>query len=638
MARWEIDGSELVLVDGTGSVRRVTSSFVYNAMGVGSGLVQDAPDPRDDLPDLRFSKRGLSISFSASFHDGKFSLLPKASKLGKSVPLGKLPIPLPDHVVAGGVWYFINDDVALLNEILADVGVSSFGPISLVQYLQLVTMDHAGECVSINDDLVDIAKRSSSFSDSTVPPLLNAKLYPYQLTGYGWLRFMAEQADGCVLGDEMGLGKTLQVIALLLARHDEGRQTSLVIAPVSLLENWRREFARFAPTLDVFTHHGSDRPGWVKTLEAHDVVVMSYGTAISDLGMLAMGNWDVLVLDEAQAIKNPDSRRSISIKRIPRAFGIAVSGTPFENHVLDVWSLFNFVEPPLLGDRDGFTAEYPDNLEGAAKLEGNISPFILRRTVSEVADDLPKKTVINVPLTPLDSEAEAYEEIRRLVVEEVGEAGATLASLTRLRMFCTHPIVLDDSLGVTEKALPADPSSVSSKYSYLCMLLEEIFLRGEKVLIFTSYRKMFALLSHDLPSRFGVSVFEIDGSTEPKLRQSVVDEFSAQEQPSVLVLNPTAAGTGLNVTAACNVIHYNLEWNPAKEDQATARAYRRGQERPVMVYRLFYAGTVEESIKERMDLKREMAGKAIVGTDGDRADREAIIRALSLSPIRSQGQ
>ena len=290
MARWEISGNELVLVADTGSIRRVTSSFVYNAMGVGSGTAQDAPDPRGDLPDLRFSKRGLSLSFSASFHDGKFSLLPKASKLGKPVPLGELPIPLPDHVVADGVWYFINDDIARLNETLADVGVNCFGPISLVQYLRLVTMDHAGKCVPINDDLVDVAKRSSSFSDLAVPPLLNAKLYPYQLTGYRWLRFMAEQADGCVLGDEMGLGKTLQVITLLLARHDEGRQTSLVIAPVSLLENWRRELTRFAPTLDVFIHHGSDRPGWVKTLETHDVVVMSYGTAISDLGMLAMGN------------------------------------------------------------------------------------------------------------------------------------------------------------------------------------------------------------------------------------------------------------------------------------------------------------------------------------------------------------
>ena len=205
-------------------------------------------------------------------------------------------------------------------------------------------------------------------------------------------------------------------------------------------------------------------------------------------------------------------------------------------------------------------------------------------------------------------------------------------------MFCTHPFVLDDSFGVGGNALPANPISVSSKYGYLCTLLEEIILRGEKALMFTSYRKMLALLSRDLPSRFGVSVFEIDGSTDPKLRQSIVDEFSAQEQPSVLVLNPTAAGTGLNITAACNVIHYNLEWNPAKEDQATARAYRRGQERPVRVYRLFYVGTVEESIKERMDLKREMAGKAIVGTDGDSADREAIIRALSLSPVRSQEQ
>lgn len=635
MKHWSIDTNELMLIDDCGTPQRVPSSLVYDAMGSGLSLLRDIPDPRTELPSLRFSKRGLSIAFEASFCNDSFSLSPKLLKLGRAISVEELRIPLPEHIVIDGIWYFINNDIDSINESLDKSGITRFGPISLVQYLQLVAVSHAGGQISINDNLVDVAKRSTAIDNEAIPPFLDAKLYPYQLVGYKWLRFMTKQADGCVLGDEMGLGKTLQVIALLLSRHDEGRGTSLVISPVSLLENWRRELARFAPSLDVLVHHGPNRSGWAKILETYDVVIMSYGSAISDGGMLAMGHWDVLVLDEAQSIKNPDSKRSIAIKSIPRTFGIAVSGTPFENHILDVWSILNFAEPPLLGERDDFQAEYPDNLEGAAQLERAVTPFILRRTVKEVADDLPGKIVIDVPLTPLDSEAESYEAIRRRVVQEVGGSGASLSSLIQLRMFCTHPFVLRNSSKETCDNTPADPAAVSSKYRYFCTILEEIVLRGEKVLVFTSYRKMFTIMRNDLPTRFGVRVFEIDGATDSSDRQGVVDDFSSQEHASVLVLNPTAAGTGLNITAACNVIHYNLEWNPAKEDQATARAYRRGQNQTVMVYRLFYAGTVEEAIKDRMELKRKMAGSAIVGTSGDKADREAIIRALALSPVRS---
>lgn len=529
---------------------------------------------------------------------------------------------------------YINTNLDGLNSLLLEMGVVNLSRISLTQYVRIVMLHRFGLGPDINEDYLSLSDDDSAFSRILLPPLLNARLYPYQDIGYRWLCYMSKQTDGCLLGDEMGLGKTLQVIAFLLARHDAFNATSLVIAPVSLIENWKREINRFAPSLDVLVHHGPKRSGWAAELKCHDVIVMSYGSAISDLGMLKSEKWDVLVLDEAQAIKNPDSRRSIAVKAVPHHFGIAVSGTPFENHILDVWSIMNFAEPALLGDRDSFNKEYPDDLNGASKLETCVTPFILRRTVSQVGGDLPDKITIDVPLTLLNDEAESYECVRQAVVDELGSGSASLATLVRLRMFCTHPMVLVDKGPITEP-LSFSPESLSAKYQYLLTLLDEIVARREKVLIFTSYKRMFSIFHYDLTKRYDAPLFEVDGSTPSDVRQPLVDAFSAVDGAAIFILNPTAAGTGLNITAASNVIHYNLEWNPAKEDQATARAYRRGQDKNVKVYKLYYAGTVEESIYSRMKQKREMADNAIVGTNGESSDREAIVRALSLSPIRS---
>lgn len=629
MKHWTLDGTSLML-DGSD----VDSSTVFNAMGYGDCETPDVECPQVDLPFLTFSRRGIRVCFVVSLCEANtFVLRPALKKLGREISAPHLPVPLPGHLVIDNVWYFLDDGAQAANDALKQAGVTSFGSITLSQYFRLVALHDDGFAPEINSDLLEnVSDLCSKFVPPSLP-LLNAKLYPYQEIGYRWLCFMAEQAHGCLLGDEMGLGKTLQVIAFLLGRDGSLRDTSLVIAPVSLLENWRREINRFAPTLNVFIHHGPSRPGLAAYLKNYDVVIMSYGAAVTDLGMLASSTWDVLVLDEAQAIKNPDSRRSGAVKAIPHRFGIAVSGTPFENHILDVWSILNFAEPDLLGDRGSFSEEYPDDLDGAARLEKAISPFILHRSVFEVANDLPEKIEIPVPLTLLDSEAEEYERVRQSVIERVGLEAATLVSLNTLRMFCAHPACLVDDFEGLRNSF--DPSQDSSKYQYLCTLIQEIVARGEKVLVFTSYRKMIEILCSDISKRFGIETFSIDGSTPPQERQGVVDSFTATMGSSALILNPSAAGTGLNITAACNVIHYNLEWNPAKEDQATARAYRRGQVNAVRVYKLFYSNTVEESVYERMNDKRAMADSAIIGTQGKQLDRDAIVRALSLSPVRS---
>lgn len=364
-------------------------------------------------------------------------LEPHVTRLGRPLDCTNLPVPISEHFVCGDSWTYFNEGCDVANEALEDIGVSAFGPITLSQYCRLIGLSGVGLAPHIDGTPLYETKDVPSILDEHLPLTLNAKLYPYQEVGYKWLSYMTRQTSGCILGDEMGLGKTLQVIALLLARHEAGHGTSLVIVPVSLMENWRRELGRFAPSLDVCVHHGPKRAGNYRALLAHDVVVLSYGSAVSDLGMLSMGAWDVVVLDEAQNVKNPDSQRSATVKAIPRRFGLAVSGTPFENHILDVWAVMSFSEPSLLGERPSFTRTYPDDLEGAVRLERVISPFILRRRVAEVADDLPERIDVPVPLTPLDEEASGYEFVRKAVASETAPEAATLATLTRLRMFAT---------------------------------------------------------------------------------------------------------------------------------------------------------------------------------------------------------
>jgi SNF2 family DNA or RNA helicase len=251
---------------------------------------------------------------------------------------------------------------------------------------------------------------------------------------------------------------------------------------------------------------------------------------------------------------------------------------------------------------------------------------MIRRMVKDVATDLPEKIVIPQPLLMSNSEGLKYEEFREAACAESEGNSLNLGILQKLRMFCTHPLLCENDI--------FDPYDVSVKYQRLCEIVDEICSLGEKVILFTSYQKMFDILDRDIPYRFGIPIWKINGSTPVEKRQNIVDDFNNYEASALLALNPRAAGTGLNITSANHVVHYNLEWNPALEDQASARAYRRGQEKTVFVYRLYYEDTVEQIVNERIERKREMVSAAIVGTDGKTENREDIIAALNISPIR----
>ncbi|MBS0173267.1 MAG: DEAD/DEAH box helicase [Nitrospira sp.] len=457
---------------------------------------------------------------------------------------------------------------------------------------------------------------------------LQGDLYPYQKDGVHFLKLVADQGLGCILGDEMGLGKTIQVITLMLAEKCAGRGPSLVVSPATLLENWRRELALFAPSLSVRIHAGSERAGIASRLAGFDVVVTSYDTALRDEPMLSSITWNLLALDEAQNIRNPDAQRTVAVKGLTRRISLAITGTPVENRLMDLWSLSDFALPGLLGDRDGFEQLFADTNADAAGLAPIVAPILLRRRVRDVASDLPERIDVAQPLSMSSTMAEDYERTRLAAISEYGKSGS-LVALQRLRMFCTHPALTG--------AGRDDPADGMPKYQRLLELLEEIFQRGEKCLIFTSYTGMTDIFLADLPKRFPGCFFGfIDGRLPVPERQRTVDDFSAAATGGALFLNPKAAGVGLNITAANHVIHYNPEWNPALEDQASARAHRRKQQRPVTIHQMFFVDSVEELIVERLSKKRGLAEHAATGHEGDATVSE-VMQALKISPLSGSG-
>lgn len=575
------------------------------------------------FPSIRFSKISSQVHGRFWFENEKvhFELLTK--RRGKSISIS-FPNGFADHYVYDNTWFYLSNVTPALQECLYKWTSPTSSVISVGQYVNLLKQFQSTNLIEYADEAAEFLQ-NKNISSTAVPATINATLYPYQEDGYRWMDFMLKENFGCILGDEMGLGKTLQIITLI-AKHIAPGKRFLIVAPVTLLENWRREFKKFAPLTKVLVHHGSNRTGFYKNLIPYDVVVISYGTAITDSAMLNMLKWNLVVLDEAQNIKNPGASRTKAVKKLNRDVGIAVTGTPFENHITDLWSLMDFAAPGVLGSLTEFTQQFDDNYESAAKIERILSPLMVRRRVTDVAKDLPDRVDIPEVLLMGTQESLMYEEERQRIIEELGGKAASLATLQKLRMFCTHPSLAQEDL------LSADPEKYSNKYARLCEILAEIVEKKEKVILFTSYTGMFNILLSDIPSRFNIPVFSINGETPVENRQPTVDQFSSCPDSALLVLNPRAAGTGLNITAANYVIHYNLEWNPALEDQASARAYRRGQTKTVFVYRLYYANTVEQIVNERIELKRDLSDIAVIGVSGKQENRDDILNALLLSP------
>ena len=631
---WYVTDNELRLRLPDGTVIRPSAAEIIGAEYKGRLFIRGqavARTPSEAIPVISFFRFPAEAIVRVTPPSVDLST-PPACRLalerdGQQIDASPPADPAADQLLAGNQWTpLVPDSMKDAAECLAKSGIAKGGTLTLRQYVALRGMRSA---ILRFDEPPPPTPKSAHCSESPLPPTFQATLYPYQADGVRWLTRIAAEGLGCLLCDEMGLGKTLQVIALLARETSDGRIPSLVIAPATLLENWRRELARFAPSLRAMVHRGQGRTGFPSSLRSHDVVLTTYDTAMRDLSLLKMIAWNAVILDEAQAIKTPEAQRTTAVKEIPRRIAIAVTGTPVENRLRDLWSIMDFAVPGFLGGLSDFESAYTDSTADATRLEPIVTPLLLRRLVTNVATDLPPRIDIPQPTELSDEAAAEYDAIRQRIAAEAG-AAATLVSVTKLRMFCTHPFLVNGVRG--------DPLPHSTKYARLVEVLDEIVASDEKTIIFTSFTEMADILAADLARRYGVPCGIIDGRTPVSDRQPAVDIFQNKSGSAVLILNPKAAGVGLNITAASHVIHYNLEWNPAVEDQATARAYRRGQTKPVTVHRLFHANTIEEVIDQRMARKRDIAGEAVIGVEGVEDDLADILRAIELSPLREEGR
>lgn len=613
-----------------------TESFVpfaediYSAVFSQKAVRDELTTLQESFPNIRFSRIAAVPRIRLEWINERIKLSIIIKRRDKYIEVKTPSMGGRNYVLHDNTWVYLSPEIELIDTLIQGLKIEDIQSVPFSAYIKVLEYVRTEEYASIviEDSVSDLLHNSTTSLADAVPYNLHARLYPYQEIGYRWLKYITDEACGCILGDEMGLGKTLQVIALLLQRKNEGKGPSLVVAPVSLLENWRREIDKFSPDLNTLVHHGGGRTGRYTTLLSFDVVITAYSTVSTDLSMLSMVSWDLLVLDEAQNIKNPTATRTISVKELHRRAGIAVTGTPFENHILDLWSLLDFAIPGCVGDKATFSRFYSDDINGAERIEPTLSALMIRRNVDEVAKDLPDKILIPQPLVMSDVEAMRYEDTRQSILASFDARAVTLAILTKLRMYCTHPSIVESEFTGT------DPIQISTKYARLCELVDEIVAAKEKVIVFTSYTEMFNVFEEDIPRRFGIPVASINGGTPVENRQRIIDTFSQIDGSAMLVLNPRAAGVGLNITAANHVIHYNLEWNPALEDQATARSFRRGQEKTVFIYRLYYVDTVEEFVNDKILHKREMSETAVVGSSGEENSRQLILQAIEKSPVK----
>jgi len=449
-----------------------------------------------------------------------------------------------------------------------------------------------------------------------VPATLQATLRDYQHEGFTWLARLAHWGVGACLADDMGLGKTLQAIALILTRCDQG--PTLVIAPTSVCMNWASEAERFAPSLTVKQFGPGDRQQMLDTLEPGDLMVCSYGLLQQDneAKMLAKVQWQNIVLDEAQAIKNQDTKRSQAAMALQGDFKILTTGTPIENHLGELWNLFRFINPGLLGSLDSFNQRFANPIErdrdesAREALRRLIQPFILRRTKDQVLKELPSRTEVTLQVELSEPEMAFYEALRREAVEKLADSDANagqkhlqvLAEIMRLRRACCNPQLVRPELG-----LP------SAKLDQFGEVLAEILDNDHKALVFSQFVDHLTILRAYL-DRQKIAYQYLDGSTPAKQRKKRVDAFQNGEG-DVFLISLKAGGTGLNLTAADFVIHMDPWWNPAVEDQASDRAHRIGQQRPVTIYRLVAQGTIEDKIVALHKTKRDLADSLLSGTD-----------------------
>jgi SNF2 family DNA or RNA helicase len=457
-------------------------------------------------------------------------------------------------------------------------------------------------------------RKAAAFSPQ-VPPALQAELRDYQVDGFVWLSRLAHWGAGACLADDMGLGKTVQAIAVMLERAPSG--PILVVAPTSVCPNWVSEIVRFAPTLKPQRFAAvTDRAALVAELGSQDVLICSYGLLHQESELLASKEWSMLVLDEAQAIKNAQTKRARASIEISAGFRLALTGTPIENYLEELWSLMNFLNPGLLGSREAFQKRFAIPIErdrdanARQALRTLVRPFLLRRTKAAVLSELPPRTEQVISVEMGEAERVFYEALRKRALETIDALEVAkgkrkihiLAEITRLRRACCNPALIDPGIGVP-----------SAKLEAVMDLVDELLRNRHRALVFSQFTGHLALIRAALDAR-GIAYEYLDGSTPSAERERRVVAFQAGGGPLFLI-SLRAGGTGLNLTAADYVLHLDPWWNPAVEDQASDRAHRIGQERPVTIYRLIMQDSIEEKILRLHHDKRDLANDLLKGSE-----------------------
>ncbi|MDM8520446.1 DEAD/DEAH box helicase [Anaerolineales bacterium HSG6] len=473
-------------------------------------------------------------------------------------------------------------------------------------------------------------------TELTQPKALQATLRPYQQYGFSWMHFLRQSGLGACLADDMGLGKTIQTISLLQRDKQDGLLSgpSLLVCPTSVVANWEREVEQFAPNLSTMIHQGPQRlkgKKFVTQAKSVDMVLTSYPVVRRDLDSLKQVKWYGVILDEAQNIKNPEAKQTQAIRKMPAQFRLALTGTPVENRLSELWSIMEFLNPGYLGNRKSFRNDFARPIERhhdeavTERLKNMVSPFILRRVKTDptVIQDLPDKVERKEYCNLSQEQATLYEAVVKDALEAINEAesikrkGLVLGMLMKLKQICNYP---GQFLHEFDKSAPqVDPQkaiSRSGKLERLTEMLEEIVSVGDKTLIFSQFSEMGGFLQSYLQQQFGLPTMFLYGGTSAKKRKQMVNRFQEDDGPPIFILSLKAGGTGLNLTQANHVFHFDRWWNPAVEDQATDRAFRIGQTKNVQVHKFVCVGTLEEMIDDMISSKKALADSVVGKGEG----------------------
>ncbi|QJE98875.1 DEAD/DEAH box helicase [Luteolibacter luteus] len=605
-ARFQMRGREEVLgliADGLPLLRGSWSVKLSERFGTAVGRVHVVS------PEIReVADHGSSLVFELSFQTRGGKHIPSA-EIRRILRGGKRSVKL-----SNGMDLVVRRNAEeLVNPLIEELGIGRPDERFQLQGASALLFQNLREILSLSLKISDKHNIDNHRFTKISNDGLNASLRPYQEEGASWLNDRLQRLGGALLADEMGLGKTLQTIASInhfKQSEPEVPAAAMVVAPTSLLGNWIAEIKRFAPSLRVLLFHGQSRDKLRQQAEESDVIVTSYGTLVRDLAFHLGREYRLVVADEASLLRNPDADVSKALFKLKARGRIALTGTPVENRMQDLWSIFRFIAPGYLGNRADFKGRYeaPAAADGQTprglldRLRLRTSPFVLRRTKDQVAKDLPDKVEIDEWLTLSEDQADLYTSLTRAGLQELeqirdkqGEGACRMHLLTlllRLRQVCVDPGLLD---------LKEEHKSNAVKIERLLELLSERAENGQKTLVFSQFSQNLRRIEKRVPEG-SQKVFRIDGST--RNRQELVDSFQSYDGPAVFLISLKAGGYGLNLTAADTVIHLDPWWNPAVEAQATDRAHRIGQTRPVTVYRLLTRDTVEERVRRLQERKR----------------------------------